>query len=297
MAQTFMNMYRAGLVEGLFLSSGIIKGGVATQDKLIETADILRHKLGFHGYVHLKIMPGSERDQVLRSMQLASRVSVNLEGPNTRRLQQLAPKKVFLEELLQPLKWVEEIRQIQRPNQTWNGRWPSSTTQFVVGAVGESDLELLTTSSHLYQQAGLSRTYFMAFNPVPGTPLENNPAENPWRQHRLYQASFLLRDYGFDLEDLPFDQDGHLPLVNDPKLAWALANLVQSPVEVNRADKEDLLRVPGIGPKGVHSILAARRHRKLRELQDLKALGVNPTRPAPYILLDGQRPPYQPRLL
>jgi predicted DNA-binding helix-hairpin-helix protein len=137
----------------------------------------------------------------------------------------------------------------------------------------------------------------MAFNPVPGTPLENNPAENPWRQHRLYQASFLLRDYGFDLEDLPFDQDGHLPLVNDPKLAWALANLVQSPVEVNRADKEDLLRVPGIGPKGVHSILAARRHRKLRELQDLKALGVNPTRPAPYILLDGQRPPYQPRLL
>lgn len=297
MAQTFMNMYRAGLVEGLFLSSGIIKGGVTTQDKLIETADILRNKLRFPGYVHLKIMPGAERDQVLRSMQLASRVSVNLEGPNTRRLQQLAPKKVFLEELLQPLKWVEEIRQTQQPDRTWNGRWPSSTTQFVVGAVGESDLELLTTSSHLYRGAGLSRAYYMAFNPVPGTPLENNPAENPWRQHRLYQASFLLRDYGFDLEELPFDRDGHLPLVNDPKLAWARDNLAQSPVEVNRADKEALLRVPGIGPKGVNSILTARRHGKLRELHDLKILGVNTTRPAPYILLDGKRPPYQLRLL
>jgi predicted DNA-binding helix-hairpin-helix protein len=290
-------MYRAGLVEGLFLSSGIIKGGVTTQDKLIETADILRNKLRFPGYVHLKIMPGAESDQVLRSMQLASRVSVNLEGPNTRRLQQLAPKKVFLEELLQPLRWVEEIRQTQRPDRTWNGRWPSSTTQFVVGAVGESDLELLTTSSHLYQQAGLSRTYFMAFNPVPGTPLENSPAENPWRQNRLYQASFLLRDYGFDLEELPFDRDGHLPLVNDPKLAWARDNLAQSPVEVNRADREALLRVPGIGPKGVNSILSARRHGKLRELHDLKILGVNTTRPAPYILLDGKRPPYQLPLL
>ena len=297
MAHTFMDIYRAGLVEGLFLSSGIVKGGVATQDRLIETVDILRHKLGFQGYVHLKMMPGTEKDQVLRSMQLASRVSVNLEGPNTRRLQQLAPKKQFLDELLRPLKWVEEIRATQPPHLSWNGRWPSSTTQFVVGAVGESDLELLSTSAYLYQQARLSRTYFMAFNPVADTPLENHPAEDPWRQHRLYQASFLLRDYSFDLEELPFGQDGNLPLVIDPKLAWAQTNLSESPVEVNRAGREELLRVPGIGPKGANSILAARRHHKLRDMQDLRGIGVNPSRPAPYVLLDGKRPPHQLRLL
>jgi len=297
LAQTFMEMYRAGLVEGMFLSSGIIRGGVATQDKLIATADILRNKLNFRGYLHLKIMPGAERDQVRRSMELASRVSVNLEGPNDKRLRLLAPKKVFLEELLQPLKWVEEIRQTVAPVKTWSGRWPSSTTQFVVGAVGDSDLELLTTSSYLLGQLRLSRTYYMAFNPVPDTPLEHVAAENPWRQHRLYQASFLLRDYGFDLEEMPFSQDGNLPLEADPKLAWAQANLAEAPVELNRAEHESLLRVPGIGPKGARSILQARRNNKLRELGDLKAIGVRPTRPAPYVLLDGKRPTYQPRLL
>lgn len=292
MAETFMDMHRAGLVEGLFLSSGIIRGGSTTQDKIIATAEILRQKYQFKGYVHLKIMPGSERDQVLRTMQLANRVSVNLEGANTHRLQLLAPQKAFLEELLRPLTWVEEIRQSQ-PMGSWNGRWPSSASQFVVGAVGESDLELLTTSAHLYNQARVKRVYFSRFNPVVNTPLEDLPAENPWREHRLYQASYLLRDYGFDLEEMPFDPSGNLPLVIDPKRAWAQANLAEAPVEVNRAERETLLRVPGIGPKGAASILTARRRGKIRQLDDLKAIGVYPSRPAPYVLLDGQRPTYQ----
>lgn len=297
MAQTFMDMYRAGLVEGLFLSSGIIRGGIATQDKLIKTADILRNRLNFRGYLHLKIMPGSERDQVLRTMELASRVSVNLEGPNTKRLSLLAPKKIFLEELMQPLKWVQEIRESIAPKATWNGRWPSSTTQFVVGAVGESDLELLATSAYLYQHARLSRTYYMAFNPVVDTPFADLQPENPWRQNRLYQASFLLRDYRFHLEELPFQEDGNLPLEIDPKQAWANQFLAQDPVEINRADQEELMRVPGIGPKSAQSILSARRINTLRDLQDLKAIGVNASRPAPYVLLDGKRPTYQMRLL
>jgi predicted DNA-binding helix-hairpin-helix protein len=297
LARTFMDMYRAGLVEGMFLSSGIICGGVVIQDRLIATADILRRKLHFRGYLHLKIMPGAERDQVRRSMELASRVSVNLEGPNDKRLALLAPRKIFMQELLQPLKWVEEIRQTERPAATWNGRWPSSTTQFVVGAVGDSDLELLTTSAYLLRHLRLSRTYYMAFNPVPDTPLEDVAPENPWRQHRLYQASFLLRDYGFDLEELPFAQDGNLPLDADPKMAWAQVNLAEAPVELNRATPDTLLRVPGIGPKGARSIVAARRHNKLRGLGDLKAIGVSPARPAPYVLLDGKRPTFQPRLL
>jgi predicted DNA-binding helix-hairpin-helix protein len=206
MAQTFMDMYRAGMVEGLFLSSGIIKGGVITQDKLIKTTDILRNKMGFRGYIHLKVMPGVERDQVQRSMALANRVSVNLEGPNTMRLQMLAPKKVFVEELLRPLRWIEEIRREENPRQTWNGRWASSTTQFVVGAVGESDLELLTTSAYLYREVRLSRAYFMAFNPVRDTPLENHPPEDPWREHRLYQASYLLRDMALNWRKCPFNK-------------------------------------------------------------------------------------------
>jgi predicted DNA-binding helix-hairpin-helix protein len=137
----------------------------------------------------------------------------------------------------------------------------------------------------------------MAFNPVPDTPLEDVSPENPWRQHRLYQASFLLRDYGFDLEELPFTQEGNLPLDADPKMAWAQHNLAEDPVELNRAEPDALLRVPGIGPKGARSIIAARRHNKIRELNDLKTIGVSPTRPAPYVLLDGKRPPFQPRLL
>ncbi|MFQ5614949.1 MAG: hypothetical protein ACE5GO_00570 [Anaerolineales bacterium] len=293
MAGTFMDLRRAGLVEGMFLSSGIIGGGIRTQDLLLDAADILRNKHHFRGYVHLKIMPGAERDQVVRAMHLASRVSVNLEAPNTQRLQQLAPKKQFTKELVQPLVWVEEIRQNQSPHKTWNGRWPSSTTQFVVGAVGESDLELLSTSEYLYRQTHLQRAYYSRFKPIKDTPLENLPAENPWREKRLYQSSFLLRDYGFDLEDMPFDQDGNLPLDTDPKLVWARAHLSHSPVEINHAGQERLLRVPGIGIKGAAVILRNRRLNKFRELGDLRKLGVRAKRAAPFILLDGHRPAYQ----
>ncbi len=292
LAKTFLDMNRAGMVNGMFLSSGIIRGGMTTQDKIIDTADILRNKYKFQGYLHLKIMPGADKDQVYRTMQLASRVSVNLEGANDQRLHLLAPQKIFMEELLQPLKWVEEIRQTERPK-SWNGRWPSSVTQFVVGAVGESDLELLTTSDYLLNTLKLRRTYYSAFSPVTNTPLEETAAEDPLRQHRLYQASFLMRDYGFDLEEMPFTQDGNLPLTADPKRAWANQYLSEAPVELNKADKEALLRVPGIGPKSAATILNARRKGKIKELNHLKSLGVNATRPAPYILLDGKRPTYQ----
>ncbi len=296
MAQTFAQLNHAGTAEGLFLSSGIAGGGVRTQDKLLDTVDILRRKHEFRGYVHLKIMPGSERDQVLRAMQLADRVSINLEAPNTARLAQLAPHKIFMEELLRPLQWADEIRRSMPPHTTVKGRWPSTVTQFVVGGVGESDLEILTTTQYVTRQLRLQRVYFSAFNPVRDTPLENTAPENPWREHRLYQASFLLRDYGFDLEDMPFAQNGHLPLDVDPKLGWAQMNLRERPIEVNRAERRDLLRVPGIGPTGAEAILRARRTGKLRDLRDLRALGVLAARAAPFILLDGHMAAHQPRL-
>jgi predicted DNA-binding helix-hairpin-helix protein len=286
-------MFNAGVAEGLFLSSGIAGGGMRTQDRLIATAEILRRKLNYTGYLHLKIMPGADRDQVLRSMQLADRVSINLEAPNAQRLNALAPYKIFVEELLRPLQWAEEIRKTQPAHLGWNGRWPSTVTQFVVGAAGESDVEILTTTSHLLQQLHLKRTYYSAFSPVPDTPLENHAPENPWREHRLYQASFLMRDYEFDMEEMPFDSAGNLPLDVDPKLAWARSNLSQEPIEVNRAERVELLRIPGIGPKGADSILTARRSGLLRDWRDLEKIGVLVVRAAPFILLDGRGPTQQ----
>lgn len=297
MAKTFMDMHRAGMVRGLFLSSGIIKGGATTQDKLIKTADILRHQHNFRGYIHLKLMPGAEKEQVARSMQLADRLSVNLEAPNPNRLQPLAPKKVFVEELLRPLQWVESIRREQAPNQSWNGRWPSTTTQVIVGGGSESDLEHLTTTDYLYKNLNLRRTYFSTFSPIRDTPLENQMAENPQRTRRLYQAAFLFRDYNFSVEDMPFDQNGRLPLHIDPKIAWADEHLRHDPVELNRADRHQLLQVPGIGPKIAQTLLKARRQATLSDLQHLRQLGIPTKRLTPFVLLDGKRPPQQLKLL
>ena len=296
MARTFISVYRAGAVEGLFLSSGILNGGVTTQDKLLDTADILRNKLGYRGYMHLKIMPGAEKDQLRRAMQLADRVSANLEAANPGRMPTLAPMKNFADELLAPLKWAEEIRQNEEPR-TWNGRWASTITQFVVGPSGESDLELISTSEYLYKQLKIKRTYFSAFIPIQDTPLENHPPENPWRQHRLYQASFLLRDYGFSVEDLPFTQQGRLPLNKDPKTAWAEQSLLHKPIELNQATREQLLMVPGIGPRGADSILRSRRLHKISSLADLAKLGIVARKAAPYVLLDGHLPVHQMRLM
>jgi predicted DNA-binding helix-hairpin-helix protein len=292
-AELFMKLHQAKAAEGLFISSGIAAGGANTQNRLLDTAEILRKRMGYRGYLHLKIMPGAERGQVERAMQLADRVSINLEAPNTERLARLAPHKIFLEELLQPLKWVEEIRRTQPANKFWNGRHPSTVTQFVAGGADESDLELLTATNWLMKNVRLKRAYFSAFHPISDTPMENKPAVDPLREHRLYQASFLLRDYGFDLEEMPFTPDGNLPLPTDPKLAWAQMNLAERPLEINRAERSQLLRVPGIGLKGAEAILSARRTGKLRDLASLRKLGIVVARAAPFLLLDGKRPASQ----
>ncbi len=291
-AKTFINLYRAGLVEGSFLSSGIIGGGMRTQDHLLDTADMLR-KMGYTGYLHLKIMPGAERAQVERAMQLADRLSVNLEAPNSLRLEKLAPGKLFTEELIRPLRWIEEIRRSQPGHHGWNRRWPSTVTQFVVGGAGESDVELLKTSEYLYRSLRLSRAYYSAFTPIVNTPLENHPAAHPMREHRLYQASFLLRDYGFTLEELAFDQQGDLPLQTDPKQAWALEHLSQRPIEINRASHQELLRIPGIGPKAAAEIIRLRSSDHLSSLDALAHANIQVQRAAPFILLNGRRPDHQ----
>jgi predicted DNA-binding helix-hairpin-helix protein len=293
MAESFSRIHRSGAVEGIFLSSGVMGNGITTQDRLLDTAEILRNRMGYQDYLHLKIMPGAEKEQVRRAMQLADRVSVNLEAPTTAHLQKLAPQKMLLEELLRPLRWVEEIRRTESGHQGWKGRWPSSTTQFVVGAVDESDVDLLRASQYLTHTLHLKRVYFSPFNPVRNTPFEGGTPLNLWRQSRLYQASFLIRDYGFTLEEFPFAVDGNLPLNMDPKLAWAQLHLAERPVDLERAELQDLMRVPGIGPAGARAIVSARRVGRLRGLRDLRRLGVAAERASPFILIQGRRPAVQ----
>ena len=285
-------LQRAGKVEGMFLSSGIIKGSVTTQDKIIDTAEIIRNRYGYRGYLHLKIMPGIEYDQLYRIMQLADRVSVNLEGPTQERLNALAPKKNFQRELLHMVQLAEEIRR-EHPYQMLAG----TVTQFVVGAVGDTDHELLSLSNRLYRQYGLTRAYYSGFSPVIQTPFENLPPTDPLREHRLYQASFLLRDYGWNVEDLPFMSDGNIQLELDPKRAWAELHLRYSPIDVMKANREQLLRIPGIGPVGADAIIKARRQGRLTDLAHLRKLNIKaPEQAAPYILLDGRKPLEQMRL-
>ncbi len=289
MAGAFDTLQRANQVEGLFLSSGIIKGSITTQDKIINTVEIIRKQYEYKGYIHLKIMPGVEYDQLYRAMQLADRVSVNLEGPTQERLSALAPKKDFQQELLSMLQLAEEIRRTH-PHEKLAG----TVTQFVVGAVGDTDQELLSLSNRLYRQMGLTRTYYSAFSPVEQTPFENLSPADPLREHRLYQASFLLRDYGWSVKDLTFLQDGNLRTDIDPKRAWAEIHLRYAPVEVMKAERGQLLRIPGIGPIGADAIIKARRQGNLTDLTDLQKLGIRaPEQAAPYILLDGHSPSIQ----
>lgn len=293
MAKIFSQMADAGLVQGLFLSSGMVGGGIRTQDKILDTAEILRKKYQYQGYLHLKLMPGAEKDQVLRTLQLATRVSVNLEAPNSERLKDLAPLKKFQEELLQLLQWAQELRQTIQVSTT-NDRAPSIVTQLVVGATAETDTEILQTSSYLYSRLKLSRIYYSRFSPISHTPLENLPPENPLRPLRLYQASFLIRDYGFSTSDFQFTESGYLPLELDPKTIWAQNHLLQQPVELNKADYSNLLRIPGIGPKTARRILQYRHNSKIKSEAELKRLGIPVERVSPYILLNGRKITNQP---
>jgi len=292
-AYLFNSLYCSGFVEGIFLSSSVYDGAIKTQDQLIDTAAILRDRYQFRGYLHLKIMPGAERAQIERAMQLADRLSVNLEAPNSDALAVLAPQKDLESDLLAPLKWIQDIRNSKSPARAWKGVWPSSTTQFVVGAAAETDLEILSTTDYLHKNSGINRAYYSSFHPIQGTPLENKPASPARREFRLYQAFFLLRDYGFSVEDLDYKKNGNLSLDKDPKTSWADQHLLHQPLEINHAPREQLLRVPGLGPKRVENILNLRRVERLNSYSKLKKLRLITEKTAPYILLNGKSPSRQ----
>ena len=294
-ARDVANMVNATLKEFGKIDILVNNAGLILQANVVDTKEedwdrILRNKLNYHAYIHLKIMPGAEFEQVLASMRLADRVSINLEAPNAARLPALAPKKHFENDLMRPIRYINHIRKNFIPDTAWKKRWPSSCTQFVVGAAGETDKELLSTSQSLHQDHNMLRIYFSALTPHKGTPFANHAPVPTKREHRLYQADFLIRDYGFTESELAYDKNGLLPLEKDPKLLWAECNLKYNPIEINHASREKLLRVPGIGPKGALAIIRARQVHILADLSVLKKIGVHAQRAKDFILLNGKRP-------
>jgi len=287
LAASFDILARSGRAEGLFLSSAVCGNTGRTMERMIATVELVRFKYQFHGYVHLKLLPGCQEAAVERAVQLADRVSVNLEAPNAERLQRLSREKRFVHDLMQPIVWAKKLRAQEA------GARAGITTQFVVGAAGESDSETLHTVAHMYRASGLTRAYFSAFQPIPQTPLEHLAPTPLLREHRLYQSDFLLRQYGFVFDDLVFDLAGNLPTQADPKMVWAQSHPECFPMEVNRVSKEQLLRIPGIGPKAAAHILRLRREHKFRHIKDLNAAGIVAARAAPFVLLDGRCPPRQ----
>lgn len=290
LATTFVSLSREKRVDGLFLSSGIVPDADTTMEKMLATVERLRLKDGYTGYIHLKLIPGASFDLIERAVELADRVSLNLEAPNQARLSALAPDKEFSESMWGRMAWASQL--MRRARQEGRRAARSLTTQFVVGAAGESDRELLETVQRAHRELGLWRAYFSAFHPIERSPLADQPAEDPTRALRLYQSDFMLRDYGFGYDELPFDEHGLLPRDKTPKQAWAEQHL-HEPIEVNRAPRQALLRIPGIGPKSADKIIAARRQARLRDLSQLRLLGVTTGWAAPYVLLDGRRAPVQ----
>jgi len=295
-ARLFNSLYQSGFVEGIFLSSSVFHGAVKTQDLLLDTAAILRKRYQYRGYLHLKIMPGAEKDQIQQAMLLADRLSVNLEAPHSDALAILAPQKDYHLDLLNQLRWIQKIRSEKSPTHAWKGSWPSSATQFVVGAAGETDLDLLSATENLYRHSKISRVYYSSFNPIEDTPLENLSLSPPIREFRLYQASFLLRDYGFSVEDLVYKESGNLTQEMDPKLAWAEQHLLHQPLEINTAPRSILLRIPGIGPARADGILSLRRTDPIKSFSKLRKMNLIAPKSSPYILIDGKSPALQLRL-
>jgi putative DNA modification/repair radical SAM protein len=289
-----LEFYKRNYIEGLFLSSGIIQSSDYTMEQLVAVAQKLRDEHHFGGYIHLKTIPGaSERLATLAGL-YADRLSVNVELPTALDLQQLAPEKKQ-PEIIATMNSIGEQIEENRVDQQAGFKAPKfvpagQSTQMVIGATDTPDLEILRTSSSLYNEQKLRRVYYSAYSPIPHSdsrlPALRPPLE---REHRLYQADWLLRFYGFELEEIVAEADHNLSLEYDPKLAWALAHRDQFPLDVNKASRRLLLRVPGFGVRSVDRMIAARRHHSL-SVADLKRLGVAWKRAKEFVVARDYRP-------
>jgi len=288
--------YRRNYIEGLFLSSGIVKSSNHTMEQIVEVARILRVEHDFRGYIHLKTIPEADAELAHQAGLYADRVSINVELPTDAGLTRLAPDKDArqIEGAMGKVKadLVEARDARKRFRHAPRFAPAGQSTQMIVGADKASDADIVGKASRLYDNFGLRRVYYSAFSPIPDAsavlPLSRPPLI---REHRLYQSDWLMRFYGYKPAEVmqATDADGNLPLDIDPKLAWALKFRENFPLDVNRASREQLLRVPGLGVKAVNRIVASRRHRTLR-LDDVAKLTVSIAKVRPFICTVDWRP-------
>jgi putative DNA modification/repair radical SAM protein len=290
-----LEFYRRNYIEGLFLSSGIIRSPDETMGDMVRIARMLRTEHHFRGYIHLKTIPDAAPELIEEAGLYADRLSINVELPTDRAVQSYAPEK-SPDQIRRAMADVR-LKREARTDRSFTGKRPprfapaGQSTQMIVGADGADDATILRTSTRLYSSYRLKRVYYSAFSPIPDSsaalPLIKPPL---MREHRLYQADWLLRFYGFGVEEIAASSAGGLlDLEVDPKLAWALANRHLFPVDVNRAERETLLRVPGLGTRTVGRVLATRGHRTLR-YEDLRRMGANLKQAKPFITLLDWRP-------
>ncbi len=289
-----LEFYRRNYIEGLFLSSGIIRGPDYTMEQLVAVARRLRRDHEFAGYIHLKTIPNASAELIREAGRYADRLSINVELPRQRDLDALAPDK----ELLQITRAMAVVRDgIAEAKE--EERAPAfvpagQATQMIVGATDASDATILDATAELYATERLRRVYFSAYSPIPDADPSLPPSAPPLlREHRLYQADWLMRFYGFGARELTPAGSPDLDLEIDPKLAWALRNRERFPLDLNRADRSELLRVPGIGVRNVDRIIRMRRHRRLR-VEDLARLRVALRRALPFVVLTDHSPGSQP---
>ncbi|MEG0754608.1 MAG: putative DNA modification/repair radical SAM protein, partial [Angelakisella sp.] len=268
LADLTIAFYRRNYIEGLFLSSGVLRNPDYTCERMIETLAILRDEYNFRGYIHAKAIPGASDDLLARLGQLADRMSVNIELPSKESLALLAPDKSKTD-ILRPMSFIKQgIEQSK-------GEIVKQSTQMIVGATPDTDFKILNLTQGLYKKYGLKRVFFSAYTPVHSDKLLPALDVKPplMREHRLYQADWLLRFYGFDAAELLDEEHQNFNPLLDPKANWAINHMELFPVEVNTAPKELLLRVPGVGVKSTYAIMTARRNGKL-DFAVLKRLGV-----------------------
>ena len=285
-----LEFYRRNYIEGLFLSSGIIRSPDATMEDMVRIARTLRVENGFKGYIHLKTIPDAAQDLIDEAGLYADRLSINVELPTEVAVKTYAPEKS--PETIRGAMARVKTRRTASKDKTHTGKRPpkfapaGQSTQMIVGADGSSDTTILGQSTRLYGDFGLRRAYYSAFSPIPDSSAKLPLIQPPLiREHRLYQADWLMRFYGFTASEITQARpDGNLDLELDPKLAWALANRHLFPVPVQTAEKALLLRIPGFGTKTVQRILTARRHRTLA-WDDLKRIGANLKNAKPFITL------------
>jgi putative DNA modification/repair radical SAM protein len=273
-----VNFYRRNYIEGLFLSSGVIKNPDYTMEQLNGVIRKLRHEQRFNGYIHLKVIPGASRELVREAGLLADRLSVNIELPSEQGLRRLAPEK-RRSDILTPMSYIgSKILSVREERKKYRKTLPfvpaGQSTQLIVGASPEPDLQILALAEQLYQRVNLKRVYYSAYIPVNDhSSLPSLPRPPLRREHRLYQADWLLRFYGFRAAEILNPSHPELETDFDPKTGWALRNLNLFPIEINRAAYEELLRIPGIGVKSARRIVAARRFGGLN-FDNLAKLGV-----------------------